>query len=275
MNMLDNATIQTESDPWEQSNQGNVDGWPTAYPGDAVNTGAPTVVGNSVGGASSAPTVVGNPGGAPPVYNPQPGGQPQPYAQGPPPANYNAPMQPQQANYGAPMQPQVNYGAPMPQQQPYGGMPQPYGGVPQQQPMQPQQGFAQQGASGGASTVMMDVMRDTIPLAWLGIVEGPGAARGTMYALKRETLVGRAASDIELGMDPAVSTQHLKIRLEASETDPDQQVFVLYDMASANGVFVGDYEACKNEKADRVYRYELKDSDFLLVGQTVLIFKKV
>lgn len=127
----------------------------------------------------------------------------------------------------------------------------------------------------GAQTMMMNVVQDIIPLAWLAVVEGPGAARGSVYSLKRETLLGRTSGEIALNMDQAISSQHLKIRLEDSEANPEQQVFVLYDMASANGVFVGDYAACQQDNANRVYRYVLKDGDFLLAGQTILVFKEV
>jgi len=242
MNMPDNPTIQTDSDPWDQNDQENMENWPTAYSGSYVDTGAPTVVGGGGGEAPNAPTVVGNQGGGAPMYPPpSPGAQPYPPA-----------MPPQPPNYGG--QPQPNY-----------GVPQPYGPPPQV----PNPGGR------GAATVMMDVMRDLIPLAWLAVVEGPGAARGSVYTLGRETLLGRAAGEIILGMDPAISTQHIKVRLEVSEADPEQQVFVLYDMASANVYLWGDYESCKQDSAERVYRYELKDGDFLLVGQTILVFKKV
>lgn len=122
-------------------------------------------------------------------------------------------------------------------------------------------------------TVMMHTSsRETAPLAWLAIVEGVGGARGTVYTLQRETVVGRTSG--VLLRDPAVSGQHLKIRLEPSELDPKVEEYVLYDMASANGTFVGDYETCKKE-ANRVYRYVLHDGLYIQIGKTMLVFKQV
>ncbi len=124
-------------------------------------------------------------------------------------------------------------------------------------------------------TVMMHASgsKEEIPLAWLAIVEGIGGTRGTVFALQRETVVGRTFGAVLL-RDPAVSGQHLKIRLEPSELNPKVEEFVLYDMASANGTFVGDYATCKKE-ATRVYRYVLSDGLYILVGKTMLIFKQV
>ncbi|MBN2005456.1 MAG: FHA domain-containing protein [Anaerolineae bacterium] len=125
-------------------------------------------------------------------------------------------------------------------------------------------------------TVMMHTSskEDGVPLAWLVIIEGGGGARGTVYPLPRETVVGRISGAVLL-RDPAVSGQHLKIRLEPSELDPKTEEFVLYDMASANGTFVGDdYETCKKE-VNRVYRYVLTDGLYIQIGKTMLVFKQV
>jgi pSer/pThr/pTyr-binding forkhead associated (FHA) protein len=69
-----------------------------------------------------------------------------------------------------------------------------------------------------------------------------------------------------------VSAQHAKIRREPSEDDPDEHVLVLYDLASANGSFVGGKE---DYRENQVYRHELDDGDYLLIGETTLVFKKV
>jgi pSer/pThr/pTyr-binding forkhead associated (FHA) protein len=109
-------------------------------------------------------------------------------------------------------------------------------------------------------------------LAWLAVIDGPGAPRGQVFSLQPETIIGRTTGQIVLANDPYVSSQHAKIRQEASEEDPDEQVIVLYDMASANGSFVGS----KEEYRDRqVYRQQLEDGDYLLIGETTLVFKKV
>ncbi len=51
-------------------------------------------------------------------------------------------------------------------------------------------------------------------------------------------------------------------------------LFVLYDMGSRNGTFVGDKETHKDDES-RTYRHVLQDGDYLLVGETTLVFKKL
>lgn len=127
----------------------------------------------------------------------------------------------------------------------------------------------------GKTQIMPSGVPETMPLAWLAVVEGPGGQRGQVFPLGRDTILGRTGNNhIPLSGDRAVSSRHLKVKLEASEEDPEQKVFVLYDQGSANGTFVGDYEACKAAEK-RVYRHVLEDGDFLLIGETVLVFKAV
>jgi pSer/pThr/pTyr-binding forkhead associated (FHA) protein len=110
-----------------------------------------------------------------------------------------------------------------------------------------------------------------IPLAWLGVVSGPGAERGRAFVLLAETVIGRNAGDVLLS-DPTVSGQHAKVRLESKEGGAeDEQIFVLYDLASANGTYAGDRETY-SEDANRVYRRELRNGDYILLGETVLTF---
>jgi hypothetical protein len=109
-------------------------------------------------------------------------------------------------------------------------------------------------------------------LAWLAVIGGPGAPRGQVYTLQEETVIGRETGQIILSGDAYVSGQHAKVRLEPSEEDEEKQVFVLYDLASANGTFAGDREEYQDS---RVYRHELKDGDFVLLGETKLVFKQV
>jgi len=109
-------------------------------------------------------------------------------------------------------------------------------------------------------------------LAWLAVTEGPGAPRGQVFTLQRETVIGRTGGQIVLSGDVYASTQHARIRLEPSEEDEETQVFVLYDLASSNGTFAGN----RDEYRDRqVYRHELHDGDFVLIGETTLVFKQV
>jgi pSer/pThr/pTyr-binding forkhead associated (FHA) protein len=109
-------------------------------------------------------------------------------------------------------------------------------------------------------------------LAWLAVTDGPGAPRGQVFTLQRETLIGRKTGQIVLAGDACVSGQHAKVRLERGEGDEEKQVFVLYDLASANGTFVGDREDYRD---NQVYRHELEDGDFILLGETTLVFKQV
>jgi pSer/pThr/pTyr-binding forkhead associated (FHA) protein len=109
-------------------------------------------------------------------------------------------------------------------------------------------------------------------LAWLAVTDGPGAPRGQVFNLQQETLIGRKAGHIVLAGDSFVSGQHAKVRLERSQEEEEKQVFVLYDLASANGTFVGDR---KDYRDHQVYRHELEDGDFILLGETTLVFKQV
>ena len=126
--------------------------------------------------------------------------------------------------------------------------------------------------SAGGRTVLMSVPAPQIPLAWLAVVSGPGAERGRAFVLRPETVVGRAAGDIVLGGDSTISAQHVKVRLEPKEGGAeDEQVFMLYDLASANGTFVGTRDTYQQDSS-RVYRRELHDHDYILVGETTLVF---
>ena len=129
-------------------------------------------------------------------------------------------------------------------------------------------------ASGDETVLMRTEPEQPIPLAWLAIVEGPGGKRGTVFTLKPETIVGRTSGDFLLSGDVTVSSQHVRVRLEPKEGGQEgEQVFVAYDQASSNGTFVGSRQTYR-EEASRVYRHELKDGDYLLVGETTLVFKQ-
>jgi hypothetical protein len=128
------------------------------------------------------------------------------------------------------------------------------------------------GPSAGGRTVLMSAPAPQIPLAWLAVVSGPGAERGRAFVLRPETVVGRTAGDVLLGGDTTISSQHTKVRLEPKEGGAeDEQVFMLYDLASANGTFVGARENYR-EDSNRVYRRELHDHDYILLGETTLVF---
>jgi len=121
-------------------------------------------------------------------------------------------------------------------------------------------------------TLVIAEPQPPIPLAWLGVVSGPGAERGHTYILLPETVIGRTAGDMRLSGDPTVSGQHAKVRLEPREGGAEgEQVFVLYDLASANGTYAGTRQDYSDDNS-RVYRYELNNGDYVLLGETVLTF---
>ena len=128
------------------------------------------------------------------------------------------------------------------------------------------------GAGPAGHTVVMRQEAPAPLLAWLAVIKGPGGPRGQVFTLERETIIGRKAGQIVLGGDSYVSGQHAKVRLESSEADEESHTFVLYDLASANGTFAGDRETYED---NQIYRYELEDGDFVLVGETTLVFKQV
>jgi pSer/pThr/pTyr-binding forkhead associated (FHA) protein len=108
--------------------------------------------------------------------------------------------------------------------------------------------------------------------AWLVIVDGPDRnSIGTVHTLHPDTTtLGRVSGNRIVLHDETVSAQHARIRREVKEGQ--EPVFALFDMGSRNGIYAGARENYKNEE-NRVYRHELKDGDYLLVGDTTLVFK--
>lgn len=123
----------------------------------------------------------------------------------------------------------------------------------------------------GQTTILRPEARAPL-LAWVAVVDGPGASRGQVFTLEPETVIGRKTGQILLASDASVSGHHARVRLEPGESEDEGHSFVLYDLASSNGTFAGDRESYQNE---RVYRHELKDGDFILLGETTLVFKQV
>jgi len=118
---------------------------------------------------------------------------------------------------------------------------------------------------------MLISQRPSVVFAWLAVMDGP--TKGRIHQLRPDvTTVGRApTNDVSLP-DDAVSSQHLKIKVEPQDGADDQ--FVLFDLASSNGTFAGD-KATYRDPGSRVYRHVLKDGDYLLLGETTLVFKRV
>lgn len=116
--------------------------------------------------------------------------------------------------------------------------------------------------------------RPTPVFAWLVVVDGPDRnSIGTVHTLHPDTTtLGRVSGNRIVLNDETVSAQHARIRREVKEgQDP---VFALFDMGSRNGIYAGPKDSYKDEE-NRVYRHELQDGDYLLVGETSLVFKKL
>jgi pSer/pThr/pTyr-binding forkhead associated (FHA) protein len=83
-------------------------------------------------------------------------------------------------------------------------------------------------------------------------------------------MVGRLPGNDIVVADDACSSQHARIRIERDAGE--EKRFLLIDMASRNGTFAGDRTSYRQ---NRVHHYELRDGDFLLLGETTLVFKQV
>jgi len=145
-------------------------------------------------------------------------------------------------------------------------------------PVQPPRGpqsRAPYDATGGAEGATMMIGERPAPVfAWLVVVDGPDKGTiGMVYPLHPDTTnIGRVpGNQIVLG-DQTCSSQHARIRIEAK--GDKERAFVLYDMGSRNGTYVGNKEAYKAEES-RKYRHELQDGDYMLFGETTLVFKKL
>jgi hypothetical protein len=96
-------------------------------------------------------------------------------------------------------------------------------------------------------------MENGLPLAWIVILNGPHA--GQEYRLQKITDIGREKEHNDVALeDPTISRQHARIRYEKG-------AFVIYDLASANGVFVN---------GEQVSRRVLTHGDRIKLGQIML-----
>jgi FHA domain len=120
------------------------------------------------------------------------------------------------------------------------------------------------------------IIKGRVPptFAWLVVVDGPDRdSIGKVHNLDPDTtVVGRAAGNQIVLADDACSSQHFRIRVEAREGQ--EPAFMLYDMGSRNGTFVGT-RADYRDSESQTYRRELQDGDYLLVGETTLVFKRI
>jgi pSer/pThr/pTyr-binding forkhead associated (FHA) protein len=121
---------------------------------------------------------------------------------------------------------------------------------------------------------MIIAERPTPVFAWLVVVNGPDRGSiGVVHNLHPDTTtIGRVAGNTVVLRDETCSGQHARIRIEAQEEQ--ESAFVLYDMGSRNGTFVGDKETYKDDES-RTYRHALQDGDYVLVGETTLVFKRL
>jgi pSer/pThr/pTyr-binding forkhead associated (FHA) protein len=110
--------------------------------------------------------------------------------------------------------------------------------------------------------------------AWLVVVEGPDRdSIGQVHSLHPDTsTIGRVPGSHIVVRDETCSALHARIRVEAKEDD--EPVYVLYDMGSSNGTYIGSRETYRDEE-NKTYRHELQDGDYLLVGETTLVFKRL
>lgn len=102
-------------------------------------------------------------------------------------------------------------------------------------------------------TIRIKGADDDFPLAWVVVLNGPFT--GQAFRLQKITDIGRERehNDIALG-DRTISRQHARIRYEKG-------AFVIYDLASANGVFVNGVA---------VQRRVLTHGDRIKLGQIML-----
>ena len=103
--------------------------------------------------------------------------------------------------------------------------------------------------------------RDPLVMAWLVMKDGPRA--GHTFRLLETTSIGRDAGNDVIIDDASLSGQHAKIKFE------DGDHYVIYDLASTNGLFYFDEE---KQEWVRDYRISLQDGQQVKLGRTVLHF---
>ncbi len=125
-------------------------------------------------------------------------------------------------------------------------------------------------ASGDQTMIIAE--RPAPVFAWLVVVDGPDRGSiGKVHTLRADTTtIGRASGNHIALRDDTCSSQHARVRTEP--TEGKESAFVLYDMGSSNGTFVGNKESYRDE-GSRTYRQPLADGDYVLIGETTLVFK--
>jgi Mg-chelatase subunit ChlD len=95
--------------------------------------------------------------------------------------------------------------------------------------------------------------------AWsvLAVLEGPAAGQAFELSHDSGTSIGRGLNNDVVLDDPAVSSQHCRIR-------PEPEGFVMHDLNSTNGTFVNDR---------RVTRHLLAEGDQIRIGESLLQYR--
>jgi len=150
----------------------------------------------------------------------------------------------------------------------------PFAPTPPPPPPQPGPPPFQPVAPAAEGQTMIIAERPKPVFAWLVVVDGPDRnSIGTVHSLRPETTtIGRVTGNNIIIHDATCSAQHARIRIETN--DEDETLYVLYDMGSSNGTYIGDKETYKDEE-NRKYRHELQDGDYILIGETTLVFKRL
>jgi hypothetical protein len=106
----------------------------------------------------------------------------------------------------------------------------------------------------GSDTIRIkNAYENELPLAWVVALNGPHA--GQEYRLQKITDIGRESDHNDVALnDSTISRQHARIRYEKG-------AFVIYDLASANGVFIN---------GEQVQRRVITHRDRIKLGQVML-----
>jgi len=124
------------------------------------------------------------------------------------------------------------------------------------------------------ATQIIPSFRPPPTFAWLVVTESPVQQLvGEIFKINpTSTSIGRAGENDIVLSDTACSSQHAKIRAE----DPEggERTFIIHDLASTNGTYVGDKNSYR-EDSNRVYHRSLQDGDYILIGETTLVFKHI
>ncbi len=106
--------------------------------------------------------------------------------------------------------------------------------------------------TGNDTIRIKNALDNELPLAWIVILNGPFA--GQEFRLQRITDIGREPDHNDVVVDDrTISRQHARIRYEKG-------AFVIYDLASANGVYIN---------GERVQRRVLTHGDRIKLGQVM------